>query len=104
MSKKTDKLAYSDEPVVFGKVVKDRIPKGQEIKKAKVRVFKEDGSVFESVFDQIRVDFPGSKKAVTVRYDQDVIDYFKSFGPGYQSKMNAVLKAFVEHEKHKTPR
>ena len=30
----------------------------------------------------------------TVRVDQEVLDWFKAQGPGYQARMNAVLRAF----------
>lgn len=40
-----------------------------------------------------------SKKQLTVRLDTDVIDWFKSQGKGYQTRMNAVLRQFMEHEK-----
>lgn len=32
------------------------------------------------------------KKAISIRLDQDVIDKFKATGPGWQSRMNDVLK------------
>ncbi|HJU09132.1 MAG TPA: BrnA antitoxin family protein [Rhodanobacteraceae bacterium] len=34
------------------------------------------------------------KTAVSLRIDQDVLDWFKTQGPGYQSRINAVLRAF----------
>jgi uncharacterized protein (DUF4415 family) len=38
---------------------------------------------------------PASKKqSIALRVDADVLEWFKSQGPGYQSRMNAVLKAF----------
>jgi uncharacterized protein (DUF4415 family) len=36
---------------------------------------------------------PG-KKSIALRVDADVLEWFKSQGAGYQSRMNAVLKAF----------
>jgi len=39
---------------------------------------------------------PQPKKQLTVRMDADVIDWFKAQGKGYQSRMNAVLRAYVE--------
>jgi uncharacterized protein (DUF4415 family) len=43
-----------------------------------------------------------SKQQLTVRFDTDVIDFFKSQGKGYQTRMNAVLRQFMEHEKGRT--
>jgi len=34
------------------------------------------------------------KQSIALRVDADVLEWFKSQGPGYQSRMNAVLKAF----------
>ncbi len=34
------------------------------------------------------------KKATTIRIDSDVLDWFKSLGKGYQTKINAVLRAY----------
>jgi uncharacterized protein (DUF4415 family) len=43
-----------------------------------------------------------AKKQLTIRLDEDVIDWFKSQGKGYQTRMNAVLRQFMEHEKNRT--
>jgi uncharacterized protein (DUF4415 family) len=34
------------------------------------------------------------KQSIALRVDVDVLEWFKAQGPGYQSRMNAVLKAF----------
>lgn len=39
------------------------------------------------------------KIAMSIRVDPDVYDYFKATGKGYQTRMNAVLKAYVEHQR-----
>ena len=36
------------------------------------------------------------KASISLRIDADVLDWFKSNGAGYQSRMNAVLRAFKE--------
>ena len=39
---------------------------------------------------------PGaSKKAVSLRVDEDVLDWFKAQGKGHLSRMNAVLRAYM---------
>lgn len=35
-----------------------------------------------------------NKELISLRIDQDVIEWFKAQGPGYQSRINAVLRAF----------
>jgi len=39
---------------------------------------------------------PPKKQAISIRLDQDLIDYFKSQGPGYQRRINAVLRSYVK--------
>jgi uncharacterized protein (DUF4415 family) len=34
------------------------------------------------------------KASISLRVEQDVLEWFKSQGPGYQTKINAVLRAF----------
>lgn len=34
------------------------------------------------------------KTAISLRLDSDVLSWFKSQGPGYQTRINAVLRAF----------
>lgn len=39
---------------------------------------------------------PPKKKAISIRVDEDVLDFFKHEGAGYQRRMNAVLRSFME--------
>ncbi|WP_375454946.1 BrnA antitoxin family protein [uncultured Methylobacterium sp.] len=39
---------------------------------------------------------PPRKVAISIRLDQDLLDHFKRGGDGYQSRINAVLRAYVE--------
>ena len=34
------------------------------------------------------------KASISLRLDSDVLEWFKSRGPGYQTRINAVLRAF----------
>ena len=36
------------------------------------------------------------KTAISLRLDADVLAWFKAGGPGYQTRINAVLRAFME--------
>jgi len=36
-----------------------------------------------------------TKEPVTVRYSRDVLEYFRSTGPGWQARIDAVLKEWV---------
>ncbi len=43
--------------------------------------------------------FGPKKEPVTIRIDKDILEWFRERGRGYQSKINAVLRAFVEAQK-----
>jgi uncharacterized protein (DUF4415 family) len=53
---------------------------------------KKDASKFWSDADLV---VPDGKTRMTVRFDTDVVDWFKSYGPKYQTRMNAVLRQFM---------
>ena len=42
-----------------------------------------------------------NKQQVTLRLDREVLDFFRSSGRRYQTKINAVLRAFVESQSHR---
>ena len=35
-----------------------------------------------------------AKSSISLRVDQDVLEWFKAQGPGYQTRINSVLRAF----------
>jgi uncharacterized protein (DUF4415 family) len=39
---------------------------------------------------------PSGKQPISLRVDSDVLDWFKRQGPRYQSRMNAVLRSYVQ--------
>lgn len=39
---------------------------------------------------------PGRKAAISLRVDPEVLDWFKTQGPGYQTRINGVLRAYME--------
>ena len=41
---------------------------------------------------------PAKKKAISIRVDEDVLDYFKSQGDGYQRRINAVLRSYMQQK------
>jgi uncharacterized protein (DUF4415 family) len=46
--------------------------------------------------ENARVVLPGVKEVVTLRLDPEVLAWFRRDGRGYQTRINAVLRAFVE--------
>ena len=47
-------------------------------------------------FEKAQVVNPSAeKKRITIRLDEDIIEYFKQQGSGYQTRINDVLRAFI---------
>ena len=51
-----------------------------------------------------RVVMPAAKVSVHLRLDSDVVEWFRANGKGHLTRMNAVLKAYVDAQKHSPPR
>jgi uncharacterized protein (DUF4415 family) len=47
---------------------------------------------------------PAKKQAISIRVDEDVLDYFKQEGAGYQRRMNAVLRSYMQHKRGRKKR
>ena len=47
-----------------------------------------------------KIVMPKNKQRLTVRFDSDMVEWFKGQGKGYQTKMNAVLRSFYEAKNH----
>ncbi len=59
-----------------------------------------DWAGFEDIdWSKAEVVFPTPKQSISIRVDQDVVDFFKSTGKGYQTRMNAVLRHYVNEQK-----
>jgi uncharacterized protein (DUF4415 family) len=41
---------------------------------------------------------PAKKKAISIRVDEDVLDFFKKEGDGYQRRINAVLRSYMQQK------
>ncbi len=41
------------------------------------------------------------KRQLTIRMDSDVIDWFKKQGRGYQTKINSLLRAYMEEHRRR---
>lgn len=44
------------------------------------------------------IELPQPKAVLNMRVDQEVLDYFRKGGKGYQSRINAVLRSYVERK------
>ena len=52
-------------------------------------------------WDSVSVELPKRKADLDMRIDSDVLDFFRSTGRGYQSRINAVLRSYVERARQK---
>jgi uncharacterized protein (DUF4415 family) len=66
------------------------------------------GDIAEEIRGAIQIpdDMPGpselrreTKKSVTLRLDPDVYEWFQDPGPGYQTRINAVLRAYMNAQR-----
>jgi len=56
----------------------------------------------EAFWKSAKLSFPDrAKTPLNVRLDSDVVEWFRSQGKGYQTRMNAVLRSF--YESHRAP-
>ena len=53
----------------------------------------------KAFFKRAVLRLPEAKTAVTIRLDRQVLDWFKGKGPGYQTRINALLRAYMEAHK-----
>jgi uncharacterized protein (DUF4415 family) len=51
-------------------------------------------------WSSIRVVIPGTKSILHMRIDSDILEFFRSQGKGYQRKINAVLRSYVEQYRY----
>ena len=49
----------------------------------------------EDFWDAAELVMPAVKQAISLRVDEDVLTWFRSLGPRYQTRMNAVLRAYM---------
>lgn len=53
-------------------------------------------SLGEDFWRQARVLMPPGKTSVHLRLDSDIVEWFKKDGKGHLTRMNAVLRAYVD--------
>ena len=86
----TDELAAMKSETDWGKV--DAMTQ-EEVERL---ADEEDGSLPSGWEKTVILGTPEPKKDVHIRLDPAVLRWFKAQGPGYQTRINAVLQAFVQ--------
>ena len=59
-----------------------------------------DDDDFEVDWSSARLVVPEIKGAVSLRLDADILAFFKAQGKGYQTRMNAVLRAYMDAQQN----
>jgi uncharacterized protein (DUF4415 family) len=50
----------------------------------------------KSFWKSARLVMPEPKDRLTIRVDRDVVRWLKKNGPGYQTRINAILRSYME--------
>jgi uncharacterized protein (DUF4415 family) len=58
----------------------------------------------EKFWRNARLVAPMSKQPTSIRLDPEVLNWFKRAGKGYQTRINAVLRTYMEAKSAKRPR
>lgn len=62
--------------------------------------FSDISKLDKTFFQRARIRMPTRKRSISLRVDPDVLGWFQHQGRGYQTRINAVLKAYVEAHQH----
>lgn len=55
----------------------------------------------EAWFASATLVLPEPKRQTTLRLDADLLDWYRAAGPGWQTRMNAVLRGYMEAQRRK---
>ena len=50
----------------------------------------------EDFFKRAVIRWPSEKERITISLDKDIITYLRTLGKGYQTKINAILRAWFQ--------
>ncbi len=57
------------------------------------------GEIPPGFWREAKVIMPSDKVSIGIRLDRDVVEWFKTTGKGYQTRINAVLKSYMNAHK-----
>ncbi len=55
----------------------------------------ESADLPDKFWDEGELTVPVAKRPISLRVDEDVLEWFRRLGPGYQTRMNAVLRTYI---------
>ena len=50
----------------------------------------------ESFWKSAKLSMPGTKDRLTIRVDHDIVEWLKKPGRGYQTRINAILRTYMQ--------
>jgi uncharacterized protein (DUF4415 family) len=56
----------------------------------------------EDFWRKAELVLPEPKELISIRLDRDVLDWFRSAGRGYQTRVNAVLRSYVDAKRKRS--
>ncbi len=56
----------------------------------------------EEFFKDAQLRLPRPKATITMRLDADVLEWFRSTGKGYQSRINAILRMYMDAQERRS--
>ena len=54
-----------------------------------------DAAALDIDWSDAELVIPPAKKPISIRLDEDLIAFFKQSGPGYQTRINAILRHYM---------
>lgn len=73
----------------------------RKLPKAKSKAPRAKAGKGKANWANVDIAWPQPKEAISLRIDRDILAWFRDRGPGYQTRMNAVLRAFVDAQRGK---
>jgi uncharacterized protein (DUF4415 family) len=58
--------------------------------------FSDSPEFAEAWFKKAKLLLPKDKERISICLDKDILGFFKKAGAGYQTKINAILRAYIE--------
>lgn len=101
-AKRTKKQSKSAEPRPRGRADLRRL---QMVREREILQTSPDdlANLPDDFWDEGELVVPAGKRAISLRVDEDVLEWFRSLGPRYQTRMNAVLRAYMKRAAKRAP-
>jgi len=85
---------------VNGKSIKSDLKRIDRLTDADID-YSDSPALGDAFLTKAALPWPPGKQQVTVRIDTDVLEWLKSMGKGYQSRLNHILRVAMESQRRK---